>query len=78
MFTYSIHIEPQAEGGFVASIPNLPGCITEGETIEEALVNIEDAAKGYLHVPYKHNQDIPASLPTEHKISLSAKEFINA
>lgn len=78
MFTYYLQIEPQTEGGFVISIPNLPGCITQGETIEEALTNIEDAAKGYLHVLYKHNQDIPVSFPIEHKLTINPKEFIHA
>jgi predicted RNase H-like HicB family nuclease len=48
MISYQIFIEPQPEGGFVISIPSLPGCATEGETLEECLSNIQDAAEGYL------------------------------
>lgn len=38
------------EGGFWAEIPALPGCITEGETLEELAVNIKEAATGCLAV----------------------------
>jgi predicted RNase H-like HicB family nuclease len=36
-------LEPSEEGGFTASVPSLPGCISEGETREEALRNIREA-----------------------------------
>jgi predicted RNase H-like HicB family nuclease len=38
------------EGGFWAEVPALPGCISEGETLEEALVNIREAAEGWFIV----------------------------
>ncbi len=41
-------IEDQNEGGFVISFPDLPGCITCGETKEQALVNALDAKKAWL------------------------------
>jgi len=40
MLTYSVFIEPQPEGGFVISIPSLPGCATEGETLEKCIRTI--------------------------------------
>lgn len=36
------------EGNWIAEVPSLPGCVTQGETREEALVNIRDAIKLYL------------------------------
>jgi len=36
--------------GYVASVPSLPGCMSQGKTREEALGNIEDAIGGYLQV----------------------------
>ena len=39
-------IEDQDEGGFVISYPDLPGCITCGETIESAMQNAKDAKRG--------------------------------
>ena len=48
---YKVIIEPDREsGGYVAYCPTLRGCISEGETIEEALDNIKKAMKGYLLV----------------------------
>ncbi|NMG21501.1 type II toxin-antitoxin system HicB family antitoxin [Brasilonema bromeliae] len=41
-------LEPSDEGGYTVSVPLLPGCISEGETIEEALDNIQEAIKLYL------------------------------
>jgi predicted RNase H-like HicB family nuclease len=41
-------LEPQEEGGFTASVPSLPGCISQGETREEALENIKEAIALYL------------------------------
>src|SRR5262245_48071245 len=43
-----IVLEPSDEGGFTATVPALPGCISEGNTREEALRNIEEAIRLYL------------------------------
>lgn len=41
-------LEPSEDGGFTASVPSLPGCISEGETREDALRNIREAIELYL------------------------------
>jgi predicted RNase H-like HicB family nuclease len=41
-------LEPSEEGGFTAIVPALPGCISEGDTREEALTNIREAIELYL------------------------------
>ena len=43
-----IVLEEQEEGGFTVYVPSLPGCISEGETVEEALRNIREAIELYL------------------------------
>jgi predicted RNase H-like HicB family nuclease len=44
------------EGGFWAEVPALPGCATEGETMDELLANLQEAIEGYLSVePAPHN-----------------------
>ena len=43
-----IVLEPSEEGGFTAVVPALPGCISEGESRDEALANIRDAIELYL------------------------------
>lgn len=48
---YSVLIEPLSPedgGGFLASIPDLPGCMSDGETPEEALFNVQDAIAGWI------------------------------
>lgn len=45
-----IVLEKQDEGGFTVYVPSLPGCISEGETAEEALRNIKEAIELYLEV----------------------------
>lgn len=41
-------LEPSEEGGFTAYVPSLPGCISEGETVDDALANIQEAIAVYL------------------------------
>jgi predicted RNase H-like HicB family nuclease len=41
-------LEPSDEGGYTVYVPSLPGCISEGETVEEALDNIREAIDLYL------------------------------
>ena len=44
----TIVLEQQEEGGFTAFVPSLPGCISQGETKEEAIKNIKEAIELYL------------------------------
>ena len=53
-------VRDDAEGGFVASYPDLPGCITCGETEEEAVKNALDAKKVWLEAALEENIEIPA------------------
>ncbi len=41
-------LEPSEEGGYTATVPALPGCISEGDSVEDALVNIREAIELYL------------------------------
>ena len=41
-------LEPSSEGGYTVYVPSLPGCISEGDTLEEALTNIQEAIELYL------------------------------
>ena len=43
-------IHPAEEGGYWAEVPALPGCITEGDTMEEVVANLQDAIAGWLDV----------------------------
>jgi predicted RNase H-like HicB family nuclease len=56
---YTVFFEEDPEGGFVASVPSLPGCHTQGETLEEAERNIEEAIELYLESLVQHGEAIP-------------------
>ncbi len=45
---FKVVLEPSDEGGFTVYVPSLPGCISEGDTVEEALKNIQEAIELYL------------------------------
>ncbi len=45
---FKVVLEPSEEGGYTVYVPSLPGCISEGETVEEALRNIREAIELYL------------------------------
>jgi predicted RNase H-like HicB family nuclease len=62
-----IVLEPSDEGGFTALAPSLPGCISEGNTREEALANIKEAIELYLEPV----EDDLLSLPKAEVIELA-------
>ena len=49
---YPISSYPEDEGRYTALIPDLPGCITQGETLEEVVINIEEARKLWIETVY--------------------------
>lgn len=62
--TYRVVIEPLSEedgGGFLATVPELPGCMSDGETRAEALENVEDAIATWLYCARKMGREIPQS-----------------
>lgn len=63
---YTIIIQP-SEGGYVAFAPSLPGCMTQGNTLEEAKANITDAIEAYLEVLKEDGDPIPTE--KEHPVS---------
>lgn len=57
---YTIILDPdEEEGGYTVTVPALPGCITQGETLEEAIAMARDAIQGYLGALVKDGQPIP-------------------
>jgi antitoxin HicB len=62
---YRIVIEQDEDGQFVAECPSLPGCVSEGQTREEAITNIKDAITGYLASLKKHGEPIPPPITEE-------------
>ena len=59
IFSYAVLYEAAPEGGYVASVPGLPGCHTQGETLEETEYNIKEAIGLYLESVLHHEKGIP-------------------
>jgi antitoxin HicB len=60
-----IIIEPDEDGKYVATCATLPGCISQGDTRQEALANIQDAIAGYLRSLRKHGEPVPTPIGEE-------------
>ena len=57
--TYKVLLNPEPEGGFTATVPTLPGCITYGETVDEAMLMAEEAIILYIDSLVAHNEKVP-------------------
>lgn len=60
---YAVIIEPLAAedgGGFVATVPDLPGCMSDGETPEAALSNVRDAINAWIEEARALGRPVPA------------------
>ncbi len=62
---FRVIIEADEDGIFVAECPALPGCVSQGKTRGEAMVNIRDAVQGYLESLKKHGEPIPGPITEE-------------
>jgi predicted RNase H-like HicB family nuclease len=62
---YRIVVEPDEDGVFVAECPSLPGCISQGQTRDQAIANIKDAITGYLASLKKHGEPVPPPITEE-------------
>ncbi|RJQ40966.1 MAG: type II toxin-antitoxin system HicB family antitoxin [Dehalococcoidia bacterium] len=72
---YPVTIIPDETGGYVAEIEDLPGCLTQGETLEEIQANMEEARQLWLESAYEDGLDIPLPRDSE---QYSGKFFIRA
>ena len=62
---YRVLIEQDEDGVFVAEVPALPGCISQGETRTEVIDNIKEAIAGYLESLEAHDEPLPPSISEE-------------
>jgi len=59
---FRVVVEQDEDGVFVATVPSLPGCVSQGKTRVQALTNVKDAIKGYLESLKKHHEPIPPTI----------------
>ena len=61
-YLLKVEVEPLEEGGYLATCADLQGCHAEGDTIAEALVNVEDVARILLELRREDGLDLPEGL----------------
>ncbi len=62
---YRVIIEQDEDGIFIAEVPSLPGCVSQGDTRLEALANIREAIEVYLESLAAHGEPVPPSISEE-------------
>ena len=62
---YRVLIEQDEDGVFVAEVPSLPGCISQGSTRREALSNVREAIAAFLESLEAHGDPLPPSITEE-------------
>lgn len=62
--------------GYTVVVPDLPGCVTEGETLADAILMAEDAASGWILDELEDGNAVPSASPIE-TIRVSSGEFVN-
>jgi predicted RNase H-like HicB family nuclease len=66
--TFRVLLEPNEAGGYTVTVPVLPGCISEGDTKEEALANIKEAIELYIESLEADGEPIPTEEAVEEAI----------
>ena len=62
---YRVLVEQDEDGVFVAEVPSLPGCVSQGETRAEALENVREAIAVYLESLEAHGEPVPPPITEE-------------
>jgi predicted RNase H-like HicB family nuclease len=62
---FRVLVEADEDGVFVAEVPSLPGCLTQGRTRAEALLNVQEAIAAYLESLRAHGDPIPPPIGEE-------------
>jgi predicted RNase H-like HicB family nuclease len=62
---FRIIVEADEDGVFVAAVPSLPGCVSQGATRTEAVANVREAIEGYLESLRERGEPIPPSIYEE-------------
>jgi predicted RNase H-like HicB family nuclease len=70
---YKILLHKEPEGGYTASVPTLPGCITYGDNVDHAIEMVKEAITLYIEALHERKEEIPDDSETlEYSLSLSA------
>jgi len=68
ILNYTVHIKPSEDGGFDVSVPALSGCLTQGDTYEEAISMARECIHGFIEALRKQGLPVP-----KERVSLSRR-----
>lgn len=72
MHSYKIHLHKEPEGNYTVIVPSLPGCITYGENIDEAISMAKEAIELYIEELHEKGEEIPDDSNTlEYSVNLA-------
>lgn len=75
MHTYKIHLHKEEEGGYTVTVPALPGCVTYGENVDEAISMAKEAIELYIEELKERGEAIPDDSNTlEYSLTLNPHE----
>lgn len=72
--SYRILLRKEPEGGYTVIVPSLPGCVTYGDTVEEAIEMAKEAIELYIESLKEHSEEIPTEEGTlEYTLTVKAR-----
>jgi predicted RNase H-like HicB family nuclease len=78
LLSYTVFFEPAPGGGYTVTVPALPGCITEGDSLEEAREMAQDAIKCYCESLLKDGEALPSDVelpqPVKERLQVALEE----
>ncbi len=80
-YRYTVLLEPDPDvGGFTVTVPELPGCITQGETLEESLEHAQEAIVGHIKALQMLGEDVPIGreAPKLPVVAVEVEELVRA
>ncbi len=72
--SYRILLRKEPEGGYTVTVPSLPGCVTYGDTIEQAIKMAREAIELYIESLKEHGQEVPTEEGT-FEYTLTVKSY---
>ncbi len=71
-YKYTIILDPDPEeGGYTVTVPSLPGCVTQGETVEEAIAMARDAIRLFIETLIENGEPVPEEREHPQAITIS-------
>jgi predicted RNase H-like HicB family nuclease len=70
--SYRILLRKEPEGGYTVTVPSLPGCVTYGDTIEQAIAMAKEAIELYIESLKEHGEEVPKEETLEYTLTVKA------